>query len=184
MKLHLYTVIAAITIAGSGLSALAQKPGHGAPTRQNKSVGPVVTQIDVNGLKALLKPDGKPRLINFWATWCDPCREEFPELVKLDGVYKGKIDFISVSLDDVEDIATSVPKFLAGMKSTMPPYLLRTADEDAAIAAISSVSSDFHGSLPFTILINSSGEIAYSHAGKINPVILNTELEKQVSFAK
>jgi len=184
MKLHLYTVIAAMTIAGAGLSVFAQKPGHSAPAAQKKAVGPVVTQIDVDGLKTLLKTDGKPRLINFWATWCDPCREEFPELVKLDGIYKGRIDFISVSLDDVEDIATAVPKFLTGMRSTMPPYLLHTADEDAAIAAISSVSSDFHGSLPFTILIGSNGEIAYSHAGKINPVLLNAELEKQVSSAK
>ncbi|MBV9240580.1 MAG: TlpA family protein disulfide reductase [Acidobacteria bacterium] len=149
-----------------------------------QATGPSVKQIDLEGLKALLKPSDKPRLINFWATWCDPCREEFPELVKTDASYKGKIDFLTVSLDDVEDIGTVVPKFLTEMKATMPAYLLKVADEDAAIAAISGISSDFHGSLPFTILLKPNGEIAYAHAGKIHPEELNTEITKQISSAR
>jgi len=54
---------------------------------------PTVKQINEIALKNLLKPNGKPLLVNFWATWCDPCREEFPDLVKIDEDYKGKIDF-------------------------------------------------------------------------------------------
>src|SRR6476660_622921 len=78
---------------------------------------PKVTQIDETGLKNALKPNGKPLLINFWATWCDPCREEFPDLVKLDAEYKGKgLNFIAVSLDDLSDIKSEVPKFLNQMK--------------------------------------------------------------------
>ena len=82
--------------------------------------GPKVTQIDIDGLKSLIKPKDKPLLINFWATWCDPCREEFPDLVKIDAAYKGKIDFVTISLDDLADIATTVPKFLNEVKATMP----------------------------------------------------------------
>src|SRR6476646_1928490 len=93
------------------------------------AVGPAIKQIDLDGLKTVLKTEGKPRLINFWATWCDPCREEFPELVKIDTAYKGKIDFISVSLDDLEDMGTTVPRFLREMKATMPAYLLHASDE-------------------------------------------------------
>src|SRR5690606_28209836 len=58
-----------------------------------------VTQVDDVGVKKILVPKDKPLLVNFWATWCDPCREEFPELVELDHEYKGKIDFITISLD-------------------------------------------------------------------------------------
>src|SRR5438270_12405536 len=111
-----------------------------------------IRQIDLDGLKKLLQrnpKDARPLLINFWATWCDPCREEFPDLVKIDADFKGKIEFLTVSLDDLDDIGTAVPKFLSQMKATMPAYLLSTADEDAAIAVI---SKDFHGNLPFTIL--------------------------------
>jgi len=164
----IFTVGASLTIGQQ-----TQKP--------SATVGPAIKQIDLDGLKTVLKTDGKPRLINFWATWCDPCREEFPELVKIDAAYKGKIDFISVSLDDLEDIGTTVPKFLREMKATMPAYLLHAADEDAAIAAITSISSDFHGSLPFTILIKPNGELAYSHAGKIHPDELNAAIAKQLS---
>ncbi len=136
---------------------------------------PKVTQVDAAALKNLLKPNGKPLLVNFWATWCDPCREEFPDLVKIDAEYKGKIDFITVSLDDVGDIGGAVPKFLTSMKAEMPAYLLSTTEEDAVI---SFVSKDWQGALPFTILLDASGKESYSRQGKIKVEILRAELEK------
>jgi thiol-disulfide isomerase/thioredoxin len=111
---------------------------------------PKVTQIDAEALKNLLKPNGKPLLVNFWATWCDPCREEFPDLVKIGADYKDKIDLITISLDELSEINGDVPKFLAEMKSNSPAYLLKTPDEAAAIAII---SKDWQGGLPFTILL-------------------------------
>lgn len=184
MRSALFTVIAVAALLGAtAFSGLGQRPSRSLPPK-GKTASPVVTQIDVDGLKSLLKPDGKPRLINFWATWCDPCREEFPELVKLDAAYKGRVDLITVSLDEVEDIRTAVPKFLLEMRSGMPAYLLNALDEDAAIAAIANVSGEFHGSLPFTVLLTPSGEVAYSKAGRINPTVLNDELAKQAASPK
>lgn len=136
---------------------------------------PKVRQVDGVALKNLLKPIGKPLLVNFWATWCDPCREEFPDLVKIDLQYKGKIDFITVSLDDVEEINRAVPKFLAEMKAEMPAYLLKTTNEDAVI---SSISKDWQGALPFTILYDAEGKIIYSKMGKVKIDVLRTEIEK------
>ena len=143
-----------------------------------QAIGPKVTQIDIEGLKKLLKPNGKPLLINFWATWCDPCREEFPDLVKLDAEYKGRVDFITVSLDDLDDIATLVPKFLLEVKADMPAYLLKTPDESAAI---SMVAKDWSGNLPLTVLYNTSGEQAYMRAGKFKYETLRNELAKVVA---
>ncbi len=140
---------------------------------------PKVTQIDEIALKNLLKrvPHGKPLLVNFWATWCDPCREEFPELVKINTEFAGKIDFVTVSLDDLAEINRDVPKFLAEMKATMPAYLLKTEDEQTAIATI---SKDYAGGLPFTILFNGKGETVYFTQGKVKPEILRTEIENLV----
>ncbi len=143
--------------------------------------GSEVTQIDIEGLKKLIKPNGKPLLINFWATWCDPCREEFPDLVKVHAAYRGKIDFITVSLDDLADIAGGVPKFLAEMKAEMPAYLLHTPDESAAIAM---VSKDWNGNLPMTILITASGDVAYVRKGKIRYEAVTVEIDKTLAPPK
>jgi thiol-disulfide isomerase/thioredoxin len=137
-----------------------------------------VTQIDEIALKGLIKRDGesaKPLLVNFWATWCDPCREEFPDLVKLDAEYKGKIDLITISLDNLAEIKRDVPKFLALMKAEMPSYLLKALDDEAAIA---SVSKSWQGGLPFTILFNEQGESVYFIQGKFKPALLRAEIEK------
>lgn len=134
-----------------------------------------VTKVDEKQFPELLKPKGKPLLINFWATWCGPCREEFPDLVKIDADYKGKIDFITVTLDFEEELNTGVPKFLADMKASMPTYLLVTPDETTAIAL---VSKDWSGALPLTILYNPDGKAVFSHQGVVKPAELRAELDK------
>lgn len=141
--------------------------GQPKPQPKPQPTSPVVpkrvTVIDTNELRSLLKPKGKPLLINFWATWCDPCREEFPDLVKLDELYRGKIDLITISLDDLADIDGDVPKFLGEMKAKMPAYLLHTDDESAAIQM---VSKDWAGNLPLTIFVDTAGNMAYQRNGK------------------
>ena len=158
-----------------------QKSKENTPAAQTKAVSdlPKVTEIDASGLKALLKPNGRPLLINFWATWCEPCREEFPDLVKIGADYRSEIDLITVSLDDLSEINGEVPKFLAQMKSESPAYLLKTPDEGAAIAL---VSKDWQGGLPFTILFNAQGETIYSKQGKFKPDVLVAEIEKSLAL--
>ena len=150
------------------------------------TVGPVsalpkVTQIDNVALAKLVKPNGKPLIINFWATWCDPCREEFPDLVKIDAAYRGKVDFLTVSLDDLEDKDTVVPKFLNEMKAAMPTYLLITPDEDAAMRV---VTPEWAGNLPMTIIFAPNGSTAYLRKGKIRVETLSAEIDKLLAPSK
>jgi thiol-disulfide isomerase/thioredoxin len=142
---------------------------------------PKVTQIDEAGLKTALTPNGKPLLVNFWATWCDPCREEFPDLVKINAENKDKVDFITVSLDDLAEINRDVPKFLLDMKAEMPAFLLKVSDESAVI---SSIAKDWNGGLPFTILYNEKGEIAYFRQGKVKSDLMKAEIEKLLAVPK
>ena len=170
------TVLCASLVVVLSQSAVAQPAKSKAPAAATAQMAPArVTQIDIEGLKKLLKPSGKPLIINFWATWCDPCREEFPDLVKLDAAYHDKVDFITVSLDDLADINTGVPKFLAEMKAAMPAYLLKTPDESAAITM---VSKDWAGNLPLTILYTASGETAYLRNGRIRPETLKENIDR------
>lgn len=165
-----------LTISHAASSQTKKRPKTG--LKKVAVAGPSVTQIDIEGLRALIKPNGKPLLINFWATWCDPCREEFPDLVKISGLYKGKIDIVTVSLDDLADIKTFVPKFLKEMHADMPAYLLQTADESAAITM---VAKDWSGNLPLTVLISPTGETAYIRMGKLKFETVKEEIDKVVS---
>lgn len=140
-----------------------------------KTAPPKVTQIDETGLRDLLKPKGKPVLINFWATWCGPCREEFPDLVEIGKDHKDKIDLITVTLDEPSEINGPVLEFLTQMGYDSPAFLLKTRDQDAAINL---VSKDWTGALPFTILLNANGDPVYTRQGKFNPVTLVAEIGK------
>ncbi len=159
------------------LSTAGQNIAGGNPTATPAAPAdlPKVTQIDITGLRKALTPSTKPLLVNFWATWCDPCREEFPDLVRLNGDYAGKIDFITISLDELSEINRDVPNFLAQMKARMPAYLLKAQDDDAAIAV---VSKDFTGALPFTILYDPTGKQTFFRQGKVKLEILRTEIDK------
>jgi thiol-disulfide isomerase/thioredoxin len=136
-----------------------------------------VEPIDTAGLKDLIsKPKDKPLLVNFWATYCDPCRDEFPDLVKVDSDFRPKsLDFVTVSLDDVTDIKTTVPKFLAQMKATMPAYLLNVTDPEPAINA---VDPKWQGDLPATFLYNAKGEIVFKAFGRVNTAALREAIER------
>ncbi len=174
------TAIGSVLALALGQSGAAQRLGTPnetgkAPSKKASAATIKVKKIDLEGLKALIKPNGKPLLINFWATWCDPCREEFPDLVRLDSEYRGRIDLVTVSLDDLTDIRTLVPKFLAEMKAAMPAYLLSTPDESAAITL---VSKDWGGNLPLTVLFTASGDTAYLRKGKIRYDSVSAQVEK------
>lgn len=189
-----FAVILAIGISFAATNVFAQKAkGKIAPKKTTVAAKttptpdpnlPKVTQIDAVVLQTLLKREGdnqKPLLVNFWATWCAPCIEEFPDLVKINNDYKGKIDFITITLDDVEEINTGVPKFLKKMNAEMPTYLLKTDDEGSAISA---VYQDWQGGLPFTIFYDGKGVVVYNRQGKIVVDTLRKELDKQTSVAQ
>lgn len=139
----------------------------------------VVAPIDTEALKALLTQQReRPLLVNFWATFCDPCRDEFPDLVKIDKEYRPQsLDFVTVSLDDMSDIETTVPEFLGAMKATMPAYLLNVSDPEPAINL---VDTKWRGDLPATYLYNEKGEVVYKHIGRVKTEELRSAIEKVV----
>jgi thiol-disulfide isomerase/thioredoxin len=139
----------------------------------------VVAPLNTDELKGLLtKEKTKPLLVNFWATWCDPCRDEFPDLVKIDSEYRPKsLDFVTVSLDEDTLIKTEVPRFLAEMKATMPAYLLTDKDPEPAINA---VDPTWQGDLPATFLYNEKGEVVFKHKGRVDATQLRAAIEKLV----
>jgi thiol-disulfide isomerase/thioredoxin len=173
----LLSLLCAIVLL-SGFSAPAQQPVNGAAkTATTNEI--VVQEVDADGLTDILRRKRSgPLLVNFWATWCDPCREEFPDLVKIDSDYRAKgLEVITVSLDDFEDIKTGVPQFIREMKATMPAYLLNVSDPEPAIK---SVDPEWRGALPATFLYDSKGAIAFKYFGRFKPQELRAAIEKLV----
>jgi len=147
-----------------------------------KSAGKVRV-ITADELGPLLKPgNGRPLLVNYWATWCDPCREEFPDLVKIDTDYRTKgLDTIAISLDDLAELKAEVPKFLQLMKVRMPVYLLNVADPEPSIKM---VDPTWGGALPATFLYDSRGEMVYKKFGRFDTAELRTAIDKLVGSSQ
>jgi thiol-disulfide isomerase/thioredoxin len=175
VSLRVRLVLLAAALLLSSVSVFGQQRKH--PTTD---AIPAVVAVDAAGLQALLKrDDAKPLLVNYWATWCDPCRDEFPDLVILDADYRSKgLDFIAVTLDDLADIKTGVPKFLREMHAQMPVYLLNLSDPEPAI---NMVDPNWGGALPATFLYNAKGEVVYKSLGRIKVDELRAAIDKVMS---
>jgi thiol-disulfide isomerase/thioredoxin len=182
--IHLRLVVGSAVVIVSMLLLTFSAAAQGKTAHKSRSTGGVkppapVRAVNAEEMQALLKRDGKrPLLVNYWATWCDPCRDEFPDLVKIDRDYRAKgLDFIAITLDDLSDINTAVPKFLLAMNAKMPVYLLNVADPEPAI---NMVDSNWSGALPATFLYDSTGKVVYRHFGRVNPGELRAAIEKLV----
>jgi len=140
----------------------------------------VVRELDLEGLKKVLQrgeaQEARPLIINFWATWCEPCREEFPDLLKIEADYKKHgLEMVLISLDDVSDIKTTVPQFLREMRADkLSSYLLNVPDPEPAIKT---VDAEWHGALPATFLYDAKGKMVFKHTGRIKPAELRAALD-------
>ncbi|OGT29543.1 MAG: hypothetical protein A2W28_07205 [Gammaproteobacteria bacterium RBG_16_51_14] len=110
---------------------------------------------------------GKPILINFFASWCLPCREEMPALEKIAHEYKPKgVVFLGIAIDDTEE---KMKNFIAKYGVTFPVGL----DKTAAIQK----SFGLYG-IPTTYFIDKRGIINYFHSGSVTEELLQHELDK------
>lgn len=143
---------------------------------------PFVITKKINGaeLKFLVKSaDKKPVLLNFWATWCGPCRVEFPDLVAIDRDYREKgLNFSLVSVDDFAVIDTRVPEFLREYGATMPSYLIDLPNRAQIARAVRQIAPDFIDRFPLTLLFDANGKLVYRKVGVIDAKILRKEIDK------
>src|SRR6201987_991824 len=119
--------------------------------------------IDVQGYQKLLQQyKGKPLLVNFWATWCEPCRDEYPMLNELAKQYAPQgLKVVGVSLDQDGDLIL-MRRFLARYKPVFPNYRKKKGDEDAFVQG---VLSGWNGSLPMSVFYGKDGTIVGRQVG-------------------
>jgi thiol-disulfide isomerase/thioredoxin len=125
-----------------------------------------VTDLD-GGTHSSADWRGKVVLVNFWATWCPPCREEIPDLIELQNKYRDDLIVVGISEDTIP--VDQVKQFAVdkGMNYTVG----MTSPE---------IKKIFHSiaALPTTFVIDRDGRLAQKHVGMLNPVM--TEAETRV----
>ncbi len=121
-------------------------------------------------IRGVMKNDTENyRLVNLWASWCIPCRVEFPELITIKRMYSTRpFEFVSISADAPE-ARESVRSFLKEMQASNRNLI---SDNDDSYALIDAVGAGWEGVLPYTVLLAPGGEMVYSHAGQIDPLEL------------
>ncbi len=114
--------------------------------------------IDMQAYQRLLEQyHGKPLLVNFWATWCEPCRHEYPMLNELAKQYAPQgLKVVGVSLDDDGDLIL-MRRFLARYKPIFPNYRKKAGGIEAFTQA---VLPGWTGSLPVSIFYGKDGQQA------------------------
>jgi thiol-disulfide isomerase/thioredoxin len=103
--------------------------------------------------------DGKVRVVNFWATWCAPCRQEIPGLIAVQREHAANgVQVVGIAVDQVDkvreyakEIGINYPVLVAGMEGV---DLVRAAGNRT-------------GALPFTVILDATGKVAKTHLGLI-----------------
>lgn len=126
-------------------------------------IAPDFTLPDLSGQRhAMADWKGQVLMVNFWASWCEPCRREIPAFTALQNRYRADgLQVVGIALDD----AAGITRFLqhAGVDSNYP-QLLAPGEEgiDLAIAWGNAV-----GVLPYTVFVDRSGHIIHAHYGEL-----------------
>jgi|TARA_Y100000817_G_scaffold302003_1_gene282515 thiol-disulfide isomerase/thioredoxin len=116
--------------------------------------------MDLNGeLRYLSEWESKLIAINFWATWCAPCREEIPAFIELQSKYETQgLQFIGIALEQAEDVKNFIEEFSINYP------LLVGGDE---VIKIATELGNNIGAMPYTVFINSEGIIAFTRRGPL-----------------
>ncbi len=171
--------LAAVLPLAIAIVAWSWLPGgeHGAPL----APPPMVSQADMAALHALVAHDldgrrhtldqwrGTAMVLNFWATWCGPCREEMPILSDLAERYRGRVQFVGIAADNAE-------KVRAFARAVPVSYPLLAGGEE--VIQLSRPLGNLPLAVPFTIILDRAGRPTAAGLGRISRAALVEVLDQ------
>lgn len=172
-KAHRWIVVAAVLVAfGAGVYlAISQRALVSEPSPQAAAALAGLSLPDPSGKEqALAQWRGKVLVVNFWATWCAPCREEMPEFIKAQSEYGAKgLQFVGIAVDQADkidqfakEIGLNYPTLVGGFGAM---ELSKTLGNDLM-------------ALPFTVVLDRKGAIAHTQLGVLKPDKLHGLLDQ------
>lgn len=145
-----------------------EEPAPAVPPAARTRPDGAVTIGDLWAVRAAIAPDGRPRLVNHWATWCDGCVEELPALVAAHAKYRDRIDFVGVSWeafslhDSVQSAARAVESGCREFGIAWPNVVF-----DGTAEALISGLELADGQIPQTTLYAADGRVLFHHLGPV-----------------
>jgi len=135
-----------------------------------------LSPVDEAGYRAILKSNtGTVLLVDFWATWCAPCRQEMPLLSRLESRLKDKrFRLVTISADEPEQDPVAI-EFLKKSGVTGAAYLRRAKDDDKFI---NSVDAKWSGALPALFLYDRQGTLVKSFVGETELSVIEAAIRK------
>jgi len=159
------------TVAGAwfGMERFSTSPGTTAQQTQAARLLFAQTLPDAAGQPVRLAAwQGKPMVINFWATWCAPCVEEIPEFSRVQTEFAPQgVQFIGIGIDNAANIA----QFAQRIPTSYPLLVAGAAGTELARAF-----GNTSGALPFTLLLSPDGTIQKSYLGRLEEAELRAWL--------
>ena len=161
-KLSLYFWVAISVLL---ISACSNQESSNSESASQEGIIVEVDSIDEAGFKDLVRNrNGKLLLVNMWATWCIPCREEFPDLVKVASAYQDKdVEIVGISMDFPDEVNNKIKPFLKSQNANFQNYVKNFKDDGAFI---NMVNPEWSGGLPATFVYDKTGILQKSHFGK------------------
>ena len=159
-KILISSLLLAAVLFAAGCGGSSGSSGSSAPAPSQasaqKAQAPGFTLKTPDGTSHSVQPgDGRIYVINFWATWCPPCRSEMPEMDAFAAKYKDKITFYGV---DLQEDGSKVKAFLKENGYTLPVLL----DQDGKAGDLYHVRA-----IPTTVVLDEKGNVLTRHEGMI-----------------
>ena len=170
MRVLIYVSVAAVAlIAGALIAQYVQPPQPTATTAATSSVLDH-SLLDLAGSRRPLREwQGRVLFINFWATWCAPCREEIPHIQKARERYKNRnFEVIGIAIDERKPVVEYRDEF-----EIEYPLLLAVEDPIALLNAF----GNEQGALPHSVVLGSTGNVLATHTGPLLPDQLTALIE-------
>jgi thiol-disulfide isomerase/thioredoxin len=126
-------------------------------------------------LKSILsKNSAKATVVNFWATWCPPCKEEMPELIEVKNAFAAQgVKLVLVSADSSDDLPEAT-KFLRKVGAELPSFHLGEEPEEF----VKSFDPNWPATLPATFIFDGGGKRQASWIGRVTRAKLEEEIRR------